>query len=434
MSELTHKLMEKILTMTSEEQEAVLDSVINENMVEKISSGMTFDIVVCGLTAFTTNSVLSEAGFSDDDPRTKRYSNIQGYLIDKKYVDDLRNIQAKKETVAKKSGGIQIGNAGKFVWWIPNNSIEKFMNEMNALRFDYEKVVQDIYDDYDFIRSDALSKVMAAARAAYDDLVRKNSSVGAETEYLDSAARLFDRKFLKKEELHDKICINIYPIDPPMHEVFSEISEEISNERDAEFINRNGTNSYTQMEFGSITDMRKENIRNIRKSYASSKTFDMYAKISYEIEKKVVMLANEVFESVKDGVNIKPQTLRSIQNKLINLKKSSSDVSTSIALDKIENILDDPTNVSSYDIQDLCQSALSTVDEFVKSTHNEIAAEELASMIRSGYGKEALEKIYEQKRINDENRETLNAFEDMVDSSIARQEVEAMEAQSKNYR
>ena len=118
MCSFIEQLVSVLSGMNKNEQIDVLCSLINGQDLEAQINGAVFNIVIRGLAVFSTKALLAEIGISEDDPRSQCYETTSGYLIDKKFILELRRISAKKDTIARNAGGIQIGANGKFCWWV----------------------------------------------------------------------------------------------------------------------------------------------------------------------------------------------------------------------------------------------------------------------------------------------------------------------------
>lgn len=118
MCSFIEQLVSALAGMDAPEQAEVLGSLINGQDLEAQINGAVFNIITRGQAVFSTKALLAEIGISEDDPRSRCYETTSGYLIDKMFVLELRRISAKKDTIARNAGGIQIGASGKFVWWI----------------------------------------------------------------------------------------------------------------------------------------------------------------------------------------------------------------------------------------------------------------------------------------------------------------------------
>ena len=99
MCSFIEQLVSALSGMNKNEQIDVLGSLINGQDLEAQINGAVFNIVIRGLAVFSTKALLAEIGISEDDPRSQCYETTSGYLIDKRFILELRRISAKKDTI-----------------------------------------------------------------------------------------------------------------------------------------------------------------------------------------------------------------------------------------------------------------------------------------------------------------------------------------------
>ena len=222
-------LVSAISGMDSREQAEILGSLINSQDLEAQINGAVFNIVIRGLAVFSTKALLAEIGISDDDPRSQCYETTSGYLIDKKFILELRRISAKKDTIARNAGGIQIGASGKFVWWLPNEGIAEFAGKIRELQNEYSNVVEEIYQDYWSIRSVSAANIQKAAEKTWQDYeTRSPGSMNiSQSEYVSAAVTAFNDKFIRRDQLHEKIRIDVFLQEKDYHPVVMNIAEKM---------------------------------------------------------------------------------------------------------------------------------------------------------------------------------------------------------------
>ena len=239
MCSFIEQLVSTLTGMNKNEQIDVLGSLINGQDLEAQINGAVFNIVIRGSAVFSTKALLAEIGISEDDPRSQCYETTSGYLIDKRFILELRRISAKKDTIARNAGGIQIGANGKFCWWVPNEGLAEFAQKIRDLQNEYSSVVEEIYRDYWSIRSVSASNIQKAAEKTWQDYdTQKPGSMNiSQADYVSSAVKAFNEKFIRRDQLHEKIRIDVFLQEKDYHPIVMDIAEKMRQSASGQRIN-----------------------------------------------------------------------------------------------------------------------------------------------------------------------------------------------------
>lgn len=424
--EILRKVIDRMRLMTPEEQEKLLSSLISPQEIVMRSEGTFMKISTLGLRIFETKSLLSEAGIADSDPRASVYHGIVGSLIDKQITDKLASISARKETAAVNAGAIQGWEQGARVWWVPNSAIENFMNEMQVLQNEYSQVVQDIYNDYETIRYEAARRVENAAEKAWEEMSYNGTADISEDMFVDQALELFNKRFVGKSELFDRIRIEVRPIRKSLPPVFDAIMDEVK--QDNKYISEDEKRyAASQLRISQIqeafleedlgNEVRARQIKREIEMQQYQDNLDMYQEIQLNIQAKILTLADEIVAAASANKKIAPSTFRSWRQRIGQLEElSPNNPSLGKTLEIMHSMASDDTPITRDDIAVLGKRVFRALDDLNEKTNIEIDANEIFYLAnaRGGSGNEALARVNSIRKNLTRKLDEVDAMSEMI--------------------
>ena len=402
MCSFIEQLVSALSGMKTTEQIDVLGSLINGQDLEAQINGAVFNIVIRGLAVFSTKALLAEIGISEDDPRSQCYETTSGYLIDKRFILELRRISAKKDTIARNAGGIQIGSSGKFVWWIPNEGLAEFAQKIRDLQNEYSNVVEEIYRDYWSIRSISASNIQKAAEKTWEDYnVRKPGSMNvSQADYVSSAVNAFDEKFIRRDQLHEKIRIDVFLQEKDYHPVVMNIAEKMRQNASSQRING------SPQQLNLLGDPDIPDIEEIRMGTVDA--------VNAEIEMRLGDLA-KTLEDATASDSAKGPVYRKLRNQLNIVKKhKGTRGSVDRVISHLDRILDSGCVITQRDVNVMNRLVSDSIDEVVKSIQVDALTTEMAVLVQSGDANLALSRLQELKEELEDSLRTAKAMQTMM--------------------
>lgn len=150
------ELYARLSSMPGEDIMQMLKELIPPAALFSRVDGTMFRIRALGLTMFDTKMMLEQAGIAKSDPRSKMFKYMKGSLIDEELVNEMRNIAAKQNTVAKQVGGIPIqgDDHRSKQWWVPVNATSTFVEAIETLTSEFQTYVQEkIINQFESLRA-----------------------------------------------------------------------------------------------------------------------------------------------------------------------------------------------------------------------------------------------------------------------------------------
>ena len=410
MCSFIEQLVSALSGMKTTEQIDVLGSLINGQDLEAQINGAVFNIVIRGLAVFSTKALLAEIGISEDDPRSQCYETTSGYLIDKRFILELRRISAKKDTIARNAGGIQIGSSGKFVWWIPNEGLAEFAQKIRDLQNEYSNVVEEIYRDYWSIRSISASNIQKAAEKTWEDYnVRKPGSMNvSQADYVSSAVNAFDEKFIRRDQLHEKIRIDVFLQEKDYHPVVMNIAEKMRQNASSQRING------SPQQLNLLGDPDIPDIEEIKSGFQRESRMGTVDAVNAEIEMRLGDLA-KTLEDATDSDSAKGPVYRKLRNQLNIVKKhKGTRGSVDRVISHLDRILDSGCVITQRDVNVMNRLVSDSIDEVVKSIQVDALTTEMAVLVQSGDANLALSRLQELKEELEDSLRTAKAMQTMM--------------------
>ena len=409
-------LVSAISGMDSREQAEILGSLINSQDLEAQINGAVFNIVIRGLAVFSTKALLAEIGISDDDPRSQCYETTSGYLIDKKFILELRRISAKKDTIARNAGGIQIGASGKFVWWLPNEGIAEFAGKIGELQNEYSNVVEEIYQDYWSIRSVSAANIQKAAEKTWQDYeTRSPGSMNiSQIEYVSAAVTAFNDKFIRRDQLHEKIRIDVFLQEKDYHPVVMNIAEKMRQCSSASSANG------SPRQLNLLGDPDIPDIEEIKNGFQRESRMGTVDAVNTEIEMRLGDLA-KTLEDATDSEAAKGPVYRKLRNQL-NIVKKHKGTRSSVdrVISHLDRILDSGCVITQRDVNVMNRLVSDSIDEVVKSIQVDALTTEMAVLVQSGDANLALSRLQELKEELEDSLRTAKAMQSIMLEKVAR--------------
>ena len=392
------------------EQIDVLGSLINGQDLEAQINGAVFNIVIRGLAVFSTKALLAEIGISEDDPRSQCYETTSGYLIDKRFILELRRISAKKDTIARNAGGIQIGANGKFCWWVPNEGLAEFAQKIRDLQNEYSSVVEEIYRDYWSIRSVSASNIQKAAEKTWQDYdTQKPGSMNiSQADYVSSAVKAFNEKFIRRDQLHEKIHIDVFLQEKDYHPIVMDIAEKMRQSASGQRING------SPQQLNLLGDPDIPDIEEIKSSFQRESRMGTVDAVNAEIEMRLGDLA-KTLEDATASDSAKGPVYRKLRNQLNIVKKhKGTRGSVDRVISHLDRILDSGCVITQRDVNVMNRLVSDSIDEVVKSIQVDALTTEMAVLVQSGDANLALSRLQELKEELEDSLRTAKAMQTMM--------------------
>ncbi len=416
MCSFIEQLVSALAGMAPGEQAEVLGSLINGQDLEAQINGAVFNIITRGLAVFSTKALLAEIGISEDDPRSQCYETTSGYLIDKRFVLELRRISAKKDTIARNAGGIQIGVSGKFLWWLPNEGIAEFAGKIRELQTEYSAVVEEIYRDYWSIRSVSADNVQKAAEKTWQDYEnRKPGSLNmTRDEYISSAVSAFNEKFIRREQLHEKIRVDVFLQEKEYHPAVMRIAERMRKNAAL----RTGTGIPKQLNL--LGDPDIPDIEEIKNGFQRETRMGTVDAVNAEIEMRLGDLA-KTLEDAADSETAKGPVYRKLRNQLnIVRKHKGTRGSVDRVISHLDRLLDAGGVITQRDVNVMNRLVSDSIDEVVRSIQVDALTTEMAVLVQNGDANLALSRLQELKDELEDSLRTAKAMQSMMLGKISK--------------
>ena len=410
MCSFIEQLVSTLTGMNKNEQIDVLGSLINGQDLEAQINGAVFNIVIRGSAVFSTKALLAEIGISEDDPRSQCYETTSGYLIDKRFILELRRISAKKDTIARNAGGIQIGANGKFCWWVPNEGLAEFAQKIRDLQNEYSSVVEEIYRDYWSIRSVSASNIQKAAEKTWQDYdTQKPGSMNiSQADYVSSAVKAFNEKFIRRDQLHEKIHIDVFLQEKDYHPIVMDIAEKMRQSSSGQRING------SPQQLNLLGDPDIPDIEEIKSSFQRESRMGTVDAVNAEIEMRLGDLA-KTLEDATASDSAKGPVYRKLRNQLNIVKKhKGTRGSVDRVISHLDRILDSGCVITQRDVNVMNRLVSDSIDEVVKSIQVDALTTEMAVLVQSGDANLALSRLQELKEELEDSLRTAKAMQTMM--------------------
>ena len=410
MCSFIEQLVSTLTGMNKNEQIDVLGSLINGQDLEAQINGAVFNIVIRGSAVFSTKALLAEIGISEDDPRSQCYETTSGYLIDKRFILELRRISAKKDTIARNAGGIQIGANGKFCWWVPNEGLAEFAQKIRDLQNEYSSVVEEIYRDYWSIRSVSASNIQKAAEKTWQDYdTQKPGSMNiSQADYVSSAVKAFNEKFIRRDQLHEKIHIDVFLQEKDYHPIVMDIAEKMRQSASGQRING------SPQQLNLLGDPDIPDIEEIKSSFQRESRMGTVDAVNAEIEMRLGDLA-KTLEDATASDSAKGPVYRKLRNQLNIVKKhKGTRGSVDRVISHLDRILDSGCVITQRDVNVMNRLVSDSIDEVVKSIQVDALTTEMAVLVQSGDANLALSRLQELKEELEDSLRTAKAMQTMM--------------------
>ena len=410
MCSFIEQLVSTLTGMNKNEQIDVLGSLINGQDLEAQINGAVFNIVIRGSAVFSTKALLAEIGISEDDPRSQCYETTSGYLIDKRFILELRRISAKKDTIARNAGGIQIGANGKFCWWVPNEGLAEFAQKIRDLQNEYSSVVEEIYRDYWSIRSVSASNIQKAAEKTWQDYdTQKPGSMNiSQADYVSSAVKAFNEKFIRRDQLHEKIRIDVFLQEKDYHPIVMDIAEKMRQSASGQRING------SPQQLNLLGDPDIPDIEEIKSSFQRESRMGTVDAVNAEIEMRLGDLA-KTLEDATASDSAKGPVYRKLRNQLNIVKKhKGTRGSVDRVISHLDRILDSGCVITQRDVNVMNRLVSDSIDEVVKSIQVDALTTEMAVLVQSGDANLALSRLQELKEELEDSLRTAKAMQTMM--------------------
>jgi hypothetical protein len=401
--------------------------------------GTMFRIRALGLTMFDTKMMLEQAGIGKSDPRSKMFKYMKGSLIEEELVNEMRNIAAKQNTVAKQVGGIPIqgDDHRSKQWWVPVNATSAFVEAIENLTAEFQGYVKEkIIDQYETLKTEShrlftegveemWTELSAAGKAG--DLTRK--------QFISSNEAFFNSQFPTQSDVENKILMQYFPVQAALPDVVEQTVTEVRDAlRNRALALQQEADAAAQMvqqqlRIGEIAVQMKEmTLQAARNKEAEERALRaelLKKQIAPEIQRtqglvlqmqtSFMKLSQQVLEHVKSGKKISAAQRRAWRATISQLQSLTTADTEQFekALEMISSV-SESTETTDVDIKTAEIAVTGALQEIEKNASVSMKADALWVLMRAGKSNEAMSKIYGLRAKLQESMGTLETLEEIA--------------------
>lgn len=431
--DLYRQVYERLDRLPKQERIELLMEILPPQELFTRTDGFRCLIHAYGLRVFETSALLKDAGIPEDDPRTGVFRELRGGLIERKIRNKLRAIAAREETICQRAGGIRVWEGGRRGWWVPLPAASKFESAVGKLIDNFAATRDEmLIDGYLAIRREAKRRWQAASEAAYQNLQRLGHRVEREN-FLERSLATFEARFPTRQEIQDKIRMELEPLEKPLPERIERILLDV---REAEIQAQQAQaerareqkrlmvieRDLRQAELSRLEEERRARDRILRQ--AIDPQVKKAQEIVLQMQASLLRLAQEITHKTQSGADISPATRRSWKRRLKNLSLlTAGDVQMEEALNNLGWLSKKDASATPTDLTKTRRNVERALVALERRAAIEINADSIWQLMQHGQGEAALRKVASLRgQLRDELAE-VEALWDMVVDIGARNEI-----------
>ncbi len=401
--------------------------------------GTMFRIRALGLTMFDTKMMLEQAGIGKSDPRSKMFKYMKGSLIDEELVNEMRNIAAKQNTVAKQVGGIPIqgDDHRSKQWWVPVNATSTFVEAIENLTAEFQGYVQGkIIDQYETLRAESNRLFMEGVEETWTELVAAGKTGEMTKEqFVSSNERFFESQFPTQDDVASKIQMQYFPVQAALPDVVEQTVTDVRDSLRKRALSLEQEAQATaamvqqQLRIGEIAVQMKEmSLRSARDKETEERQLRaelLKKQIAPEVQRTqglvlqmqttFMKLSQQVLDHVKSGKKISAAQRRAWRQTIAQLQSLNTADTEQFekALEMISSV-SESTETTDVDVRTAELAVKSALSEIEKNASVSMNADALWVLMRSGKSTEAMGKIFGLRAKLQESMGTLDTLEEIA--------------------
>jgi len=398
--------------------------------------GTRFIIRKHGLRVFDTSALLTQAGIPEGDPRNQVFREMRGGLLDRQIPDKLRAIAGRIDTVCARSGAIQVWEGGRKAWWVPIAGTSKFESSVRRVIQEFEETRDRLLlETYDKVRSEAEERWSESCLAAWENLHKLGESVSRDA-FIAASMSTFDNVFLTRNDIMEKIHIDLVPVQRPLPEKIEQLLTEL-REAERQKLDAETAAAREQMRIHSLeAQLKQEEVERIQHERqvrdrllreALDPQIEQAREILIQAQSSLMRVADEIFSVLETGGDVSPATMRSWNKRIKSLSVlAAGDIPLENALNQLKQ-LQESTKDPGRSTPEVLEQASERIEQaFInleQRAAQEVHADQIWQLMRAGRGEEALERIAEIRSMANNNLNEVDALWKLVSGIAARNEL-----------
>lgn len=244
---------------------------------------------------------------------------------------------------------------------------------------------------------------------------RKPGSLNMQMEeYISSAVRAFDEKFIRRDQLHEKIRIDVFLQEKEYHPAVMNIAEKM---RKNAAVN---AGSGIPRQLNLLGDPDVPDIEEIKNGFQREARMGTVDAVNAEIEMRLGDLA-KTLEDAADSVTAKGPVYRKLRNQLNIVKKhQGTRGSVDRVISHLDRLLDAGGIITQRDVNVMNRLVSDSIDEVVKSIQVDALTTEMAVLVQNGDANLALTRLQELKDELEDSLRTAKAMQSMMLEKISK--------------
>ena len=433
------ELYARLSSMPGEDIMQMLKELIPPAALFSRVDGTMFRIRALGLTMFDTKMMLEQAGIAKSDPRSKMFKYMKGSLIDEELVNEMRNIAAKQNTVAKQVGGIPIqgDDHRSKQWWVPVNATSTFVEAIETLTSEFQTYVQEkIINQYESLKAESHRLFMEGVEETWTELSAAGKTNGMTKEqFVSSNKSFFASQFPTENDVMGKIQMQYFPVQAALPDVVEQTVTDVrdslrkralSLQQEAE---ATAQLAQQQLRIGEIAVQMKEiSLQTARNKEADERALRaelLKKQIAPEIQRTQVLvlqmqssfmrLSQQVLDHVRSGKKISAAQRRAWRQTIAQLQSlNTADTEQFEKALEIISSVSESTETTDIDVKSAEIAVQSALAEIEKNASVSMKADALWVLMRSGKSSEAMGKIWGLRAKLQESMGTLETLEEIA--------------------
>ena len=230
----------------------------------------------------------------------------------------------------------------------------------------------------------------------------------SQADYVSSAVNAFDEKFIRRDQLHEKIRIDVFLQEKDYHPVVMNIAEKMRQNASSQRINGN------PQQLNLLGDPDIPDIEEIKSGFQRESRMGTVDAVNAEIEMRLGDLA-KTLEDATASDSAKGPVYRKLRNQLNIVKKhKGTRGSVDRVISHLDRILDSGCVITQRDVNVMNRLVSNSIDEVVKSIQVDALTTEMAVLVQSGDANLALSRLQELKEELEDSLRTAKAMQTMM--------------------
>lgn len=410
--ELNDSFYQAASQLPPEEIEQYLRKILPPARLAMLMDGTLFRFSEHGSNLFRIQTVLQEAGIPEDDPRTRMFNGLLGWLIDPAIPNRLRAIAHKQDTILSQVGAVKTyDEQGRKAWWVPLPVTGTFERRAWDWLAEFEQTRdQLLVDPYPEVYHASRERVLHSAEAAWDDLHRLGKTSGGKDDYLRQAEAIFTQRFPSPEQIRARIRLAFVPCQAPLPERLEHIYrklEEKQREKEAaevESIRLRTQKEVKQLQLLELDRELKQAERDRLKvehetrqrlvREAVQPEIEQAQQVVLQVQSRVMRLCQDILNKVQQGLPVSPATRRSWNKTFKELSALTPDHPHLMeALKSMKDISQETKAVGPRAVANASRMIGEALTQIERRAAVTLNAEALWQLLQAGQAEEALSQL-----------------------------------------